>query len=164
MSSPVDPHVRTHTPEQLLMAATFAGAGEPPPAGKTAQKRRTVLLVLRALEPAPEVLAAALSMMDRLEAGVEILLRAAVRPPSVTLGVFLEEVASHGKESHLTCLPELSWEAVVGHAESVTEIVCIMVESLETWGLKSDPESRRPPVWSNRLPCPLVVAALGSGG
>lgn len=127
-------------------------------------ERRNILLVLYAMEPTPDVLSTAMSMMERLESGVEILLRSGVKPPSPTLNRFLEDVARNKKNSRLIYHPELSWEAVVSHAGSMSDIVCILVESLEKWGLKNDPVSRRPPVWSHRLPCPLVVASVANNG
>ncbi|MBF0434646.1 MAG: hypothetical protein HQL77_04655 [Magnetococcales bacterium] len=121
-------------------------------------ERRNILLVLFALEPTPGVVRTALSMMERLDAGVEILLRTETQPYPLALSRFLDDVTKSGKRSHLIFLPELSWEAVVHHARTVSDIVCILVESLENFGLINDPESRRPPAWSKHLPCPLVVA------
>lgn len=130
-------------------------------AGSLLRDRRNILLILFSLEPAPEVISMALSMMERLDAGVEILLGTTIGSRSLTLDCFLKEVAKNGKNSLLIHRPELSWETVVGHASSLSDIVCILVESLEKLGLKDDPESRRPPAWSRRLPCPLVVATIG---
>ncbi len=147
--------------EKMWAAAAFAEAGEFETARMLVQERRNILLVLHEAEPPPGVLSTALSMMERLEAGVEILLRMGEgqRPPA--LSHFLEEVARNGKNSRLLYRPELSWETVVSHARSVPETVCILVESLERWGLKGNPDKRRSPSWSNRLPCPLVVTAIG---
>ncbi|MBF0181616.1 MAG: hypothetical protein HQM03_16470 [Magnetococcales bacterium] len=122
------------------------------------QARRKILLVLHAREPEAGVLATARSMMERLEAEVEILMRSEVMYHSTPVDRFLEEVTSSGGNGRLLYRPDLSWDAVVRHAGALSSVVCIVVESLEKWGLKNDRASRRPPPWSNRLPCPLVVA------
>ncbi|MBF0294922.1 MAG: hypothetical protein HQL96_07005 [Magnetococcales bacterium] len=127
--------------------------------------RRKILLVLHAREPEAGVLSTARSMMERLEAEVEILMRSEVMYHSTLVDRFLEEVTSNGGYGRLLYRPDLSWDAVVRHAGSLSSVVCILVESLEKWGLKNDRASRRPPLWSNRLPCPLVVAgAEGNHG
>ncbi|MBF0427406.1 MAG: hypothetical protein HQL94_00665 [Magnetococcales bacterium] len=145
----------------MFTATTFAEAGEFDTARELARELRNILLVLQAEDPAPDVLSTALSMMDRLEAGVEILSGMPAEKVSPLLTRFLEDVAKKGKNSRMIHRPGIQWETVVGYASSVPDIVCILVESLEKWGLNSFPKRRHPPPWSNRLPCPLVVAAAG---
>lgn len=144
--------------EKMLVAATFAEAGELETAKMFVRERRNILLVLHEEEPPPGVLSTALSMMERMGAGMEVLLRMGEGNPPPTLIRFLEDVARSGKNSRLLYRPELAWTTVVSHAGSMPDIVCILVESLEMWGLKDNPDKRHPPAWSNRLPCPLVVA------
>ncbi|HAT49248.1 MAG: hypothetical protein HQL07_02005 [Nitrospirae bacterium] len=139
-------------------STAVVGPGGSRAVGPPLRDRRTILLVLFSLEPAPEVISTALSMMDRLDAGVEIFLGTPVGSCSFTLDCFLEDVAKKGRNSRLVHRPELSWETVVSYAGSLSDIVCILVESLEKLGLKDDPEGRCPPAWSRHLPCPLVVA------
>lgn len=139
-------------------ATAFVGPGRNRAVGPLLRDRRTILLVLFSLEPAPGVIPTALSMMERLDAGVEIFLGTPVGSRSFTLDCFLEDVAKNGKNGRLIHRPELSWETVVSYAGSLSDIVCILVESLEKLGLKDDPEGRCPPAWSRHLPCPLVVA------
>lgn len=139
----------------------FAKAGEHRVTKAFVQGRaRDILLVLHTLEPDPFVLTTVFSLMERLDAGVEVLLRTDSDAPSLTLKRFLEDVARSERNGRLIYRPGLSWKMVVHHAESFANIVCILVESLEKWGLKNDPESKRRPAWSNRLPCPLVVTTL----
>ncbi|MBF0271687.1 MAG: hypothetical protein HQL98_06470 [Magnetococcales bacterium] len=147
------------TLERFLSATAFAEAGEFDTARELVREMRDILLVLRHGEPQTGVLVTASSMMERLDAGVEILLAAPPEGETQTLTRFLEDVARQGRSARLLHRPGLSWKAVLAHAGAVSGIVCILVESLEKWGLQSHPERRRPPPWSQRLPCPLVVAS-----
>ncbi|MBF0339911.1 MAG: hypothetical protein HQL95_02985 [Magnetococcales bacterium] len=147
------------TLDRLLSATAFAEAGEFVTARTLARGMREILLVLQAGEPQPEVLVTTRSMMERLDAGVEILLAGPETEQNPTLTRFLEEVNRQGRTARLIHRPGIPWKTVLAYAGGISGIVCILVESLEKWGLQSHPERRRPPPWSQRLPCPLVVAS-----
>jgi hypothetical protein len=144
--------------EPLWSATAFAEAGEFDTARELAREVRDVLLVLRAGEPRPGVLTTACSMMERLDAGVEVLLATPQEGACASVTRFLEETSRQGRSARLIHRPGITWKTVLSHARSVSGIVCILIESLENWGLPGQPERRRPPLWSRSLPCPLVVA------
>lgn len=125
--------------------------------------RRSILLALGEGEPGAGLWSATLSMMERLEAGVEILQRARSGEESSGLRGFLRDVARSGRSGRLIPRAEVSWETVVAHAGSLSGIVCILVDSLEAWGLEKTAARKRPPAWSARLPCPLVVVGDRAG-
>ncbi|NGZ26832.1 MAG: hypothetical protein G8345_08075 [Magnetococcales bacterium] len=142
--------------EKLLNAVTFAEAGEFSTASSMITDERSILLVLQEDEPPPWLLNTALSMVDRLEAGVEILLPAVGAKLSPTMARFVGHVEERGHHSRVIHRPDMVWENVAAYAQGMPSIVCIMVESLEKWGLKGDRATNQ---WRAKLPCPLVVAA-----
>ncbi|MEO5346669.1 MAG: hypothetical protein H7834_09870 [Magnetococcus sp. YQC-9] len=144
--------------EQLLTATTFAEAGEFDTAREMLRAEREILLVVSHDPPQAGILATARSMMERLDAGVAILLAAPTAVPSADLHHFLNEIRSRGRSARVIHQPGISWRSVLTHAREVSGIVCILIESLEKWGLPNGSERRRPPFWSRGLPCPVVVA------
>ncbi|MBF0626586.1 MAG: hypothetical protein HQL91_00045 [Magnetococcales bacterium] len=145
--------------DRFWSATAFAESGEFETARELVREVRDILLVLQSGEPASGVWVTARAMMERLDAGVEILVTAPWEGGEVQeVRRFQEEVVRQGRQVRLLHRPGITWHGVLAHANAVSGIVCILVESLEKWGLSKDSEKRRPPIWSRRLPCPLVVA------
>ncbi|MBF0163242.1 MAG: hypothetical protein HQM01_01845 [Magnetococcales bacterium] len=144
--------------ERLLTASAFAEAGEFETARDMSRAAREILLVVRGDEPQAELLVTTRAMMERLDAGVEILLARPATEQHADWDGFVREVMVSGRSARMVHRPGISWQTVLAHARAVSGIVCILVESLEKWGLPGNAERRRSPFWSRRLPCPLVVA------
>jgi hypothetical protein len=117
---------------------------------------RKVLLAVRAGYIDPRLLASAHSLCQRMEAELDILVRApgAELPPEVE--DFLHMLRDAGVRYSLSQKPVLRRRDIVQHANTHECISTVVIDSLEGWESVADDRGGNP--WA-KLSCPLVTAA-----
>lgn len=120
--------------------------------------QRKVLLAVREDCLDPRLLAAARGLCQRMEAELDILLRAAGEagddlPPA--LAAFIASLRAEGVPYTLTRKPELRRRDIVQYANTHECIATVVIDSLAGWeGVAAD---RAAAPWA-KLACPLVTA------
>lgn len=117
---------------------------------------RKVLLAVRAGHVDPRLLASARSLCQRMDAELEILVRAPgdELPPEVD--AFIRTLRDAGVPYSLSQKPVLRRRDVVQHANTHECISTVVIDSLEDWEVIAEDRSSDP--WA-KLACPLVTAA-----
>lgn len=125
-----------------------------PPTGRKIERK--VLLAVRAGFVDPRLLASARSLCQRMDAGLDILVRApgAALPPEVA--VLIRDLRADGVNYSLTQKPVLRRRDIVEHANTHECISTVVIDSLEGWEVVAEDRASDP--WA-RLSCPLVTAA-----
>jgi hypothetical protein len=120
----------------------------------TVEPYRKVLLVLIRHAPTPQVLNAAKSLCERLQAGLEIVcLGSEVRAEYA--GVMAAEVSAAGLFCRLERRPQWAADDVVAWANSRACVAAVVLAATERETVAGDEPARDP--WQH-LACPLVVA------
>lgn len=117
---------------------------------------RKVLLAVRAGHADPRLLAAARSLCERMQAGLDILVRAPDEGLPAELAEFVASLRVAGIVFGVTCKPALRRRDIVNHANAHECIATVVIDSLAGWeGVAEDRDSDP---WA-KLACPLVTAA-----
>lgn len=119
------------------------------------KSERKVLLAVREGHLDPRLLAAARSLCQRMDAGLDILVRTlgAKMPPEID--DLVAALRRDGVMYTLTQKPVLRRRDIVQYANTHECISTVVIDSLEDW--ESVAEDRASDPWS-RLACPLVTA------
>lgn len=117
---------------------------------------RKVLLAVRAGHVDPRLLSSARSLCQRMDAELEILVRAPgdELPPEVDS--FIRGLRDEGVPYSLSQKPVLRRRDIVQHANTHECISTVVIDSLEGWEVVAEDRSSDP--WA-KLSCPLVTAA-----
>lgn len=117
--------------------------------------QRKVLLAVREDCLDPRLLAAARGLCQRMEAELDILLRAAGEDLPPALAEFIASLRAEGVPYTLSRKPELRRRDIVQYANTHECISTVVIDSLEGWeGVAAD---RSAAPWA-KLACPLVTA------
>ena len=119
-------------------------------------KQRSVLLAVREGHVDPRLLASALSLCRRLEAGLEIQVIAAGETPPAEMDDFLDSLREAGLPFTLDVKPTLRRRDLVDYANAHEHIAAVVIDSREGWEALAQDRSSDP--WK-RLACPLVTSA-----
>lgn len=117
---------------------------------------RKVLLAVRAGHVDPRLLASARSLCERMEAELEILVRAPGDALPADLAAFIKTLREAGVTYNLSQIPVLRRRDIVNYANAHECISTVVIDSLEDWEGVAEDRSSDP--WA-RLACPLVTAA-----
>lgn len=117
---------------------------------------RKVLLAVRAGCVDPRLLASARGLCQRMDAELDILVRAPgdALPPEIE--TFIRDLRASGVAYSLTQKPVLRRRDIVQHANTHECISTVVIDSLEGWEVVAEDRASDP--WA-RLACPLVTAA-----
>ena len=118
--------------------------------------QRKVLLAVRDAQVDPRLLASARSLCERMEAGLDILVRSPREALSTELHAFIERLRADGLTYALTIRPELRRRDIVEYANSHECVSSVVIDSFEGWEVVAEDRAIDP--WA-RLACPLVTAA-----
>lgn len=118
--------------------------------------QRKVLLAVRDGQVDARLLAAVLSLCQRMEAELDILVRPSGEELSADLGVFIETLRADGLAYALSLRPELRRRDIVQYANSHECVSTVVIDSLEGW--EGVAEDRASDPWA-KLACPLVTAS-----
>ncbi|MDI6746455.1 MAG: hypothetical protein QMD17_04865 [Rhodocyclaceae bacterium] len=113
-----------------------------------------VLLVARVNHLSQRLLAAAHSLCQRMDAGLDILVPADGIELPVTMTDFVQALHQSGVNCTLTRIPELRPREIVRYANSHECITTVVIDSRENWNVASSGKSASP--W-RKLVCPLVM-------
>lgn len=137
--------------ETLLMALTFAEAGEFETA-KDMVTRRQVLLALEADQPAGHAVQCAVNLCTRVNARLDVLLGSSGDlPASVSAALADADLPYELIRAQGTLSKE-----IIHYVRSCRSVVFVVIESLDIWGA-----DRTAKPWLT-LGCPLVVATDGA--
>ncbi|MCX8086530.1 MAG: hypothetical protein N3C63_06440 [Rhodocyclaceae bacterium] len=117
---------------------------------------RKVLLAVRAGSVDPRLLASAQSLCERMEAELDILVRAPAETLPAELDGFLRALRAAGVTCSLSIRPALRRRDIVDYANARECISTVVIDSLEGWETVAEDRGSDP--WA-RLACPLVTAA-----
>lgn len=120
------------------------------------EPERKVLLAVREDSIDQRLLASALSLCKRMDAGLEILaiVKGETLPPP--LQELLETLRQEGLYYSLTRKPALRRRDIVNYANTHECVSAVVIDSLEGW--ESLAQDRNSDPWK-KLECPLVTAA-----
>ncbi len=121
-----------------------------------AKPERQVLLAVREGHLDPRLLASARSLCQRLDAGLDILVRTVGETLPAEIDDLVKALRQDGVLYTLTQKPVLRRRDIVQYANTHECIATVVIDSLEGW--ESVAEDRASDPWS-RLACPLVTAA-----
>ncbi|MCA1973009.1 MAG: hypothetical protein LDL44_09225 [Caenispirillum sp.] len=116
---------------------------------------RKVLLAVREGHIAPRLLAVARALCQRMDADLEILLRAGGETLPQELARFIASLQRDDVAYTLTRKPVLRRRDIVQHANTHECIATVVIDSLEGWENVAQDRSADP--WRG-LACPLVTA------
>ncbi|MDP1644209.1 MAG: hypothetical protein Q8L71_01745 [Thiobacillus sp.] len=119
-------------------------------------KQRTVLLAVREGHVDPRLLNSALALCRRLEADMEILVKAGSATPPPEMDDFLDTLRAAGLPFSLEVKPRLRRRDLVDYANAHEHIAAVVIDSREGWEALAQDRSSDP--WKH-LACPLVTAA-----
>lgn len=122
----------------------------------TRKIERKVLLAVRAGHVDPRLLASARSLCQRMDAELEILVRAPGDTLPEELDAFIRSLREDDVAYALTQKPVLRRRDIVRHANTHECISTVVIDSLEGWEVVAEDRGSDP--WS-KLACPLVTAA-----
>lgn len=124
------------------------------PAGRKTERK--VLLAVRAGFVDPRLLVSARSLCQRMDAELDILVRAPgdTLPPEVD--AFIRTLREAGVAYSLSQKPVLRRRDIVQHANTHECISTVVIDSLEGWEVVAEDRASDP--WA-KLSCPLVTAA-----
>lgn len=122
----------------------------------TRKIQRKVLLAVRAGHVDPRLLASARSLCQRMEAELEILLRAPGDALPAEMEAFIRSLREEGMAYELTQKPVLRRRDIVRHANTHECVSTVVIDSLEGWEVVAEDRGSDP--WA-KLACPLVTAA-----
>ncbi len=117
---------------------------------------RKVLLAVRAGHADPRLLASARSLCQRMEAELEILVRAPGEELPPEIADFIRSLRDEGVAYSLMQKPVLRRRDIVEHANTHECITSVVIDSLEDWEVVAEDRASDP--WA-KLACPLVTAA-----
>lgn len=117
---------------------------------------RKVLLAVRAGHADPRLLQSARSLCQRMDAELEILLRAPGEELPPEIADFIRNLRDEGVPYSLSQKPVLRRRDIVEYANTHECISTVVIDSLEGWEVVAEDRSSDP--WA-RLACPLVTAA-----
>lgn len=120
------------------------------------EPERKVLLAVREDSIDQRLLASALSLCKRMDAGLEILAIVKGETLPQPLQELLETLRQEGLYYSLTRKPALRRRDIVDHANTHECISAVVIDSLEGW--ESLAQDRNSDPWK-KLECPLVTAA-----
>lgn len=117
---------------------------------------RKILLAVRAGFVDPRLLVSARSLCQRMDAELDILVRAPgdALPPEVD--AFIRTLRDEGVAYSLSQKPVLRRRDIVQHANTHECISTVVIDSLEGWEVVAEDRASDP--WA-KLSCPLVTAA-----
>lgn len=121
-----------------------------------AKPERKVLLAVREGHLDPRLLSAARSLCQRLDAGLDILVRTVGPTLPVEIDDLIKALRQDSVHYSLTLKPVMRRRDIVQYANTHECIATVVIDSLEGW--ESVAEDRASNPWS-RLACPLVTAA-----
>lgn len=124
---------------------------------ETRKPPRKILLAVREGCIEPRLLASARGLCQRMDAELDILLRAGGESLPADLANFIRQLRADGLPYSLTRKPELRRRDIVDYANTHECIATVIIDSLEGWELVAADRASDP--WA-RLACPLVTAAL----
>lgn len=119
-------------------------------------KQRTVLLAVREGHVDPRLLNSALALCRRLEADMEIQVKADSATPPPEMDGFLDTLRTAGLPFSLDMKPSLRRRDLVDYANAHEHIAAVVIDSREGWEALAQDRSSDP--WKH-LACPLVTAA-----
>lgn len=117
---------------------------------------RKVLLAVRVGHVDPRLLASARSLCERMEAELDILVRAPGEALPADLADFIKSLREAGVAYSLSQKPVLRRRDIVNYANAHECISTVVIDSLEDWEGVAEDRSSDPWV---KLACPLVTAA-----
>lgn len=117
---------------------------------------RKVLLAVRAGQVDPRLLASARSLCQRMDAELEILLRAPDEALPPEIADFIRSLRDEDVSYSVTHKPVLRRRDIVQHANTHECISTVVIDSLEGWEVVAEDRASDP--WA-QLACPLVTAA-----
>lgn len=120
------------------------------------EPERKVLLAVREDSIDPHLLASALSLCKRMDAGLEILAIVSGESLPQPLEVLLKALRKEKLYYSLTKKPALRRRDIVDYANTHECIAAVVIDSLEGWELLAQDRNSDP--WK-KLECPLVTAA-----
>lgn len=120
------------------------------------QSERKVLLAVREDCLDPRLLASARSLCQRMDAELDILVRAAGEALPVALVEFIKSLRTEGVPYTLSQKPVLRRRDIVQYANTHECISTVVIDSLEGWEGVAEDRAANP--WT-KLACPLVTAA-----
>lgn len=124
---------------------------------KTGRKiARKVLLAVRAGHVDPRLLASARSLCQRMDAELDILVRAPDDALPAEVETFIRSLRADGVPYSLSQKPVLRRRDIVQHANTHECISTVVIDSLEGWEVVAEDRASDP--WA-KLSCPLVTAA-----
>jgi hypothetical protein len=126
------------------------------PSMPISQAERKVLLAIREGYLDPRLLASALSLCQRMGAGLDILLLAAGEQLPVEVETLVQSLRAEGVMYSLTRKPQLRRRDIVQYANTHECITTVVIDSLEGWESVALDKASNP--W-RKLACPLVTAA-----
>jgi hypothetical protein len=136
--------------DTLLMAATFAEAGEFETAKELLAPQRQVLLALKENQVAGHALQCAVNLCKRVDAALDVLLVSIGEEAST--GV-LNALADAGLPYRLIRGSGALGKEITRYVRSCRSVAFVVVDSLEAWGADKTAKPWR------TLGCPVVVAA-----
>lgn len=139
--------------DALLMASTFAQAGEFETAKALVSRRRQVLLALDDDQPASHAVQCAVSLCKRVDAALDVLLVSS--GDTVSSGV-ATALADAGLPFQLIRASGVLGKEIVRYVRSCRSVAFVVIESLDAWGVDKTAKPWR------ALGCPLVVATDGA--
>lgn len=135
--------------ETLLMASTFAEAGEFETAKELLVPRRQVLLALEETQAAGHALQCAVNLCKRVDAALDVLLVSGGEGSSAGVSTALADV---GLPYRLINVSGVLGKEITRYVRSCRSVAFVVIESLDAWGADKTGEPWR------LLGCPLVVA------
>jgi hypothetical protein len=119
------------------------------------QSERKVLLAVREDYVDPRLLASARSLCQRMDAELDILVRAAGESLPPALAEFIRSLRAAGVAYTLEQKPVLRRRDIVQYANTHECISTVVIDSLEGWEGVAEDRAANP--WA-KLACPLVTA------
>lgn len=135
--------------DTLLMASTFAEAGESETAKELLAPRRQVLLALEENQAPGHALQCAVNLCKRVDAALDVLLVSTSEGASVGVSTALADTALPYR---LIRASGVLGKEITRYVRSCHSVAFVVIESLESWGADKNAKPWR------MLGCPLVVA------
>lgn len=123
---------------------------------ETRKPLRKILLAVREGHIDPRLLVSARSLCQRMDAELDILVRAGGDSLPPELADFIRQLRADGLAYSLSQKPELRRRDIVHYANTHECISTVVIDSLEGWEVVAADRASDP--WA-RLACPLVTAA-----
>lgn len=119
-----------------------------------ARTGRKVLLATSVAHCTRRLLAAAQSLCERMDAGLDILVPDGGDKLPVTMADFVQELHQAGVVCTLTCMPDMGPREIVSYANSHECITTVVIAFRDSGNVGGTSKSASP--W-RKLVCPLVI-------